>query len=79
MLPVFMPEDIVLISTLPYFFSKPKIADVIVFRKDNKRYIKRITKDSDGKFYVSGDNKKDSLDIGWVTKNDIIGKVIKKL
>lgn len=79
MLPAFLPDDIVLISTLPYFFSNPKTGDVIVFRKEEKRYVKRITKNSNGKFYVGGDNKNDSLDIGWIKKNDIIGKVLIKI
>lgn len=49
----------------------------------NRFLIKRITKidpSVDGeKYIVSGDNKKDSLDsriFGWISKKDILGKVI---
>jgi len=75
----------VLASSIPYFFSKPKIGDIVAFKKTEKVFIKRITKidpSADGeKYFVGGDNKKDSMDsrrFGWILKKDIIGKVILK-
>jgi len=51
-----------------------------------KFLIKRITKidpSADGeKYFVSGDNKKDSMDsrrFGWILIKDIVGKVIYKI
>lgn len=75
-----MPEGSrVLITSILYFFSKPKINDVVAFRYFNKVLIKRIKKVKNFQYLVEGDNLNDSLKIGWISKNDIIGKVIYKL
>lgn len=69
----------VLVSSIPFFIAKPKIGDIVVFRKDQKVFIKRISKVDGNKFFVCGDNEQDSFDsrvIGWVKKEDILGKVI---
>jgi len=69
----------VLASSLPFIFSEPKIDDVVVFRRKNKFFIKRITKKKGEKYYLQGDNPHDSLDsrsLGWVKRKDIVGKVI---
>ena len=76
--PTLHEEDVVLISSLPYLFKNPKVEDVIVLKRQ-KYIIKRITKEDRGKFFVEGDNKKestDSRDFGWVFKKEIFGKVI---
>jgi len=47
--------------------------------EESKFLIKRISKIDGEKYFVSGDNKKDSMDsrrFGWILKKDIIGKVI---
>jgi len=77
--PTIQNGQTVLVSSIPYFFSKPKIGDVVAFKKDNKVLIKRIGKIDGKKYFVSGDNKEDSMDsrkFGWLTKKDILGKVI---
>lgn len=79
MLPKFPPEDIIIVSTLPYFFISPKVGDVILFKKNGKRYLKRISQIEKEKISVLGDNKKDSLAIADIEKRDIIGKIIIKL
>lgn len=69
----------VLVSSIPFLFSKPKIGDIVAIRKSDKVFIKRITKIHGDKYFVSGDNKKDSLDsreFGFVEKKDILGKVV---
>lgn len=77
--PFIRPENEVLVSSIPYFFSKPKIEDIVVFRYSNKVLIKRIKEINNSRFMLEGDNKSDSLRIGWIKKSDIIGKVIYKL
>lgn len=66
----------VLASSIPYIFSEPKVGDIVAFKKDDKVFIKRIKKRKDDNYYLMGDNEKDSLKIGWISKKDIIGKVI---
>lgn len=79
----------VLASSIPFLFSKLKSGDIVVFKYKNKVFIKRIakvkptfTKVSVGKYFLEGDNRKDSLDskkIGWIDRKDIIGKVVYKI
>ncbi|HZQ30035.1 MAG TPA: S26 family signal peptidase [Patescibacteria group bacterium] len=69
----------VLVSSLPYVFSKPKIKDMVAFKYLNKVLIKRVIKTKGNQFLVEGDNIADSLRIGWIGKKDIIGKVIHTL
>jgi len=71
----------VLVSLIPYLFSKPKINNIVALgeRKSGKVFIKRIVKVDREKYFVSGDNKKDSVDskdFGWILKKNIVGKVI---
>lgn len=71
----------VLVSGIPYLFPKPKISDIVAFRgkETGKVFIKRIVKVDRDKYFVSGDNKNDSIDsrkLGWITKREIVGKVI---
>ena len=81
--PAILDGQSVLASNIPYIISKPKIGDVIAFNKKGKIFIKRIVKinlSADGdKYFVAGDNKKDSLDskkFGWIDRKQIVGKVI---
>lgn len=69
----------VLISGIPFLFFCPNIGDIILFKKDNELFIKRVKNKKGNKYFLLGDNKKDSLDsqsLGWIDKKDIIGKVI---
>lgn len=72
------------VITLSYFFSEPKVGDVIVFRHIVPPFIfcKRIKKVTHDKVWVEGDNRKRSIDsrkFGFVDKKNIVGKVIFKL
>ena len=72
----------VLVSSIPYIFSKPQIGDIVAFKKEKKVLIKRIVKIDVEKYIVSGDNKDDSMDsreFGWILRRDVIGKVIWKI
>ncbi len=66
-------------QVLAFRFSGIKKGDVVVFRYKSKVFIKRVDRITDGSIFVCGDNKKDSLEIGKVSKNDIIGKVVWKM
>lgn len=66
----------VLVSNIPYLIFKPKIGDIVVFIRKDKSFIKRIVKINEENFFVGGDNRDDSLKIGWIGKNEILGKVI---
>jgi len=82
MAPTFSEMDSVLVSSIPLLFDKPKKGEVVVFEKYNRLYIKRIKKIKDGKYFLAGDNKKDSLDsrrFGSVKRSQIKGKVLFKL
>ncbi len=81
MYPLFSSGQDVLVNKLSYIFRKPKIGDVIVLRhKKDKRYIiKRIVKIHKDQYFVEGENKKESTDsrqFGWISKDNIVGKVI---
>jgi len=74
MSPSFSQEDSVLVSSTPFLFGKPKVGDVVVFEKYNRMYIKRIEKLDNGKYFLVGDNKKDSQDsrrFGFVERKQI--------
>jgi signal peptidase I len=84
--PTIKNGESVLASGIPYLFSKPKVGDIVVFRRGGKVFIKRVVKidpSSDGdRYFVKGDNEKDSLDsrvFGWIERKDIIGKLIHKI
>jgi len=65
-------------SSIPYFFKKPRIGDIVVLQLE-KCIIKRIAGIKKDKIFVVGDNKKESTDsrnFGWIANNKIIGKVI---
>lgn len=71
----------VLATNLFYWFKNPKIGDIVAFRNAGKILIKRITKVSNGKYFLAGDNQKDSLDsreFGLISRQKILGKVIYK-
>lgn len=76
MLPRLNPNDRVIISSIPYFFSKPKIGDIILFEYNKKTMIKKISKISGDRVQVRGENKSDSLKLNNIEMNQILGKVI---
>lgn len=76
MLPTLNPGDRIVASSIPYFFSKPKIGDIVLFKYRDKIMIKRIKKFDNKKIFVKGDNSRDSLKIEPIGRNQILGKVI---
>lgn len=66
-------------SGLFYLFQKPRIGDIVAFRQGDKVFIKRIKKVLNDKYFLTGDNKQDSLDsrkLGFISRKQILGKVI---
>jgi nickel-type superoxide dismutase maturation protease len=87
MLPNLHEGDAVLVNRLSYLLHEPKTNNIVALKdpRDGKTLIKRIVKiDSakqNAKYFVLGDNPKESTDsrsFGWITKKDIIGKVVHK-
>lgn len=81
MMPQIKDQDSVLASSVYYWFYDPKINDIVVLSYNKSILIKRIAAIQNGKYFIIGDNKKDSLDsrkIGSFLRNQILGKVFYK-
>ncbi len=79
--PALKQNQTIIVSLIPYFFSKPKVGDIVVLQRE-RCIIKRIFKINGEKIFVKGDNKKESTDsrnFGWINKKEIVGKVIFKI
>lgn len=78
--PLIKNGNTVLVSNIFYLFKSPKVGDIIAFKNfDEKVLIKRIIKKENKKFFIKGDNKKDSMDsknFGMISGDKIVGKVI---
>ncbi|MBI2022383.1 S26 family signal peptidase [Candidatus Daviesbacteria bacterium] len=68
----------VLVSAIPYLYTKPRIGEIVVFKdsKSSKTILKRIEKINGDSLKVAGDNKTDSRDFGWINTRQIKGKVV---
>lgn len=81
--PLIKNGEKIIVSSIPYLFESPKINDIVVVRlKDDLILIKRIIKIVNGKYFLLGDNKKDSMDsrsFGNLSRKQILGKMIYKL
>lgn len=81
MSPAFDAGDMILVNRFSYLLSEPKMGDIIILRRE-RFILKRIIKIKKGKFFVTGDNKGKSTDsrhFGWVSKKEIVGKVMFKI
>ena len=81
MLPTISSGTTVLISSLPYFFTSPKINDIVLVEdpRTKRPLLKRITNVSPSEYFVTGDNMEQSTDsrhFGAVARQHILGKVI---
>lgn len=79
MFPALKPGQDILVFKWAYFFSQPKIGDIVVIRKDGKDLVKRIHNISGQEYFVQGDNQKESTDsrtFGTIKKSQITGKVV---
>ena len=66
MLPTFKPDD----QVLTFNWTRPKVGDLVVFKKEGMNMIKRITKVEKELVYLEGDNIKESSKVGWVERKD---------
>lgn len=76
--PIIMNGSFFIASDIPYRLKSPKIDDVIIFKNNNKVIIKKISKISNKKYYIDGENKDDSMNFSPITKNKILAKVVFK-
>lgn len=79
--PLIKNKSTVLATNVLYLFTSPKVNDIIIFEKNKKYFVKRISNIKNKKYFVIGDNMKDSLDsrkFGSILRNQILGKVIFK-
>ncbi|MBI3984360.1 MAG: S26 family signal peptidase [Candidatus Levybacteria bacterium] len=81
--PLLKNGDKIIATGLFYLFQSPKINDIVVFKDSKgKVFIKRIEKINKGKYFMLGENKKDSFDsrkFGEIVRNQILGKFIYKI
>ena len=73
--PSYSDGDYLLVSRL----RSPRKGDVVVLQQAGRQILKRVQKIKGRKYYVRGDNKKQSTDsraFGWISKEEIFGKVI---
>lgn len=81
MLPRFPSGTVVLINKLAFLFFQPKVNEVILVShpRTKRILIKRIIMKKNDTYFVQGDNfeqSTDSRDFGFITKKDILGKVV---
>lgn len=77
--PTILSGTILLVSSIPYLFKQPKLGDIVVFKVLEEKFVKRIKKNEGRRYFLAGDNTTDSLDsrkLGWVRREDILGKVL---
>ena len=77
--PVIKNGSAVFVSSVPFILRNPKKDDIVALKFEDKIFIKRIRSVLEDKYYLEGDNKRDSLDsreIGLVNRENIVGKVL---
>lgn len=60
---------------LVWQWVKPKVGDVVVFKRKQEFWVKRVKSMKAGMLKVEGDNKSDSLEVGEIGKEQIVGVV----
>ncbi len=81
--PLLKEGDRVVINSLAYLFSKPKLGDVVAFQVEGQQgtvFLKKISKRlPNNRYFLVGVNKNDSLDsrqLGAITQEQILGKYL---
>ena len=84
MLPSFNEGDYLLVCNIAYLLSKPRARDVVIAKHPGKQQLilKRITNIKDKKYFLAGDNKRESSDsknFGIVNRKSLVGKVFLRI
>ncbi len=61
------------------YFGRLRVGDVVVINHNELEKVKRVSKQQGDKLFVVGDNLEHSTDsryFGWLTRNDVVAKVI---
>lgn len=77
--PILKEGEQIFANKTAYIMRKPKTGDIVVVKLRNNYIIKKIEKAQKNKYFIVGENTKESTDsreFGWVEKKDIFGKVI---
>lgn len=77
MTPTLRDGQIILVSGWFYLLVNPKKGDIVVFIYRNKYLVKRVKARHRENFLLEGDNRQDSLQVGWVNRRLIWGKVLR--
>lgn len=82
--PTYKEGDRIIVNRLAYFFSKPKIGDIVAIKHPFERRVilKRVIRVLNKQVFVAGDNFKKSIDseqFGFINYKNIIGKIIQNL
>jgi len=78
MAPGFLENNLILVKKTKDY----KVGQVVGFQYDGKVLIKRIFEIKESKYFLLGDNAKNSLDsrkLGWIDYDKLVFKVIFKL
>lgn len=78
MMPTILDNQTVFVSDIKYYFTNPKVGDIVAFQFDKKVFIKRIKEIKNGMYFLIGDNNKDSIDsreFGLIERKSILGKI----
>lgn len=65
-------------SNFPFYINEPTAGDIIVFRFNKEYIVKRIVDVKDDKYYLDGDNKKDTLPMMPIKRKQILAKLVVK-
>ncbi len=79
MFPTLKPGQSVVTFNWSYFFSKPRVGELVVLMHDKSPIIKRIKQLKADKIFVIGDNptkSTDSRNFGKIDVSDLIGRVV---
>ncbi len=64
-------------KVLVWQWVEPQVGEVVVFKVGKEFWVKRVKDVKDGRLKVEGDNKKDSLEVGEIKREQIMGVVVK--
>lgn len=81
MYPTFKEGENIVSFNWFYHFYSPKVGDVVVFKKEDRYFVKRVAKIKNRQIFVIGDNRQESLDsrkFGLLDIKELTGRVILK-